>query len=790
MDQFRKSEVMPLNERDYDLATRTILGEAADQGPMGMAGVAHVIMNRARGGDTSPSSVVLAPGQFEPWMTRRRELLSYSPQSPLYQQAARIFDGVVSGEIPDPTAGATHFFSPAGQRHFGRADPAWSRTQKTAQIGGHKFYAPEGRVPPAMEFSPVTQDDVDETSKIFGLKPGAAPAAASPDAKPASSDAPVQDVSPDEINATAKEFGLGSAPVSKPAADEQPITGTVPVKSGGLGFQGQVLEGMPIIGPLVQKAAAATVAALPGGKPYEENLAAIKQGNEAYATEHPVASTVGNVVGGGMLAGPAAGTTAGAVALGLPNATRMGATVGGRLYGAAAAQAGIGAADAALRGENPITGAEVGAAGGAGGVLAGHWLGNAVSYLQKELGRVPGALAGVNRIGREWLSNALVNETDQSLAAARGRMGPEGFLADVNPNTTELAAGIANRPEPPASSAVGEAYRTRDAGQRAVIDKSLDTAFGPKVDIEQFRHMITEERARVADPLYEQFRSMEVPSTEGLQKVVARADKAGAIDEAKYLAGVSGKPLNLETPTPQTYDLVKRGLDSKIEAAYAGGNKTRAATLLDLKHELIDEVGKTPAGQVWNQARGEFADRSALLDQTHAGQDTFLGARSGLSVDELREELRGFSRPELAARIVGARNAADEVMGGTLNGDTTLRNKFLAPNNRAKLEMLIGKDKAKDLVSTLEQQQFLSGQAKYVNPRAGSPTAPRTAAINALEAPPLQPWNPNIAQPLSFIPPSGSTHYGQAQSLRVAGSRPTPMHDSKLCQRCCRKAAI
>ena len=165
--------------------------------------------------------------------------------------------------------------------------------------------------------------------------------------------------------------------------------------------------------------------------------------------------------------------TAGALALGLPNATDPGATVGGRLYGAIASQAGIGATDAALRGENPATGAMVGGAGGGLGVLAGHTVGNIVSSLSKTLAKTPGALTNINAIGREWLANALSNETEGSIAAARARMGPQGFLADINPQTIELAAGIANRAEPPASAAVGEASWVRDAAQRQTIDKAL-----------------------------------------------------------------------------------------------------------------------------------------------------------------------------------------------------------------------------------------------------------------------------------------------------------------------------
>lgn len=538
-----------------------------------------------------------------------------------------------------------------------------------------------------------------------------------------------------------KSLGVTARPGTSPEIGEKPITGTVRVPSGG-DFASSIISGMPIVGPLLDRATAAT------------DIAGTEGANQQYAKDNPIKSTIGNLIGGGLVTMPLAGTGLGAAALGL-----RGSTLGARVYSGLAGGAAIGGTDAALRGENPLTGAGVGGVLGAAGPLAGHAIGNIVEGLSNTLRRAPAALANVNTIGRGWLANALTNETDASIQAARDRVGPQGFLADINPATTELAAGIANRPEPPASSAVGEAYRIRDAGQRATINTALDNAFGPRANIEQFRDMITENRSEVSDPLYRQWRSMEVPSTPALERLTPRLRNVGAFEEAEFLSHATGRPLNHnfpegETPTPETWDLVKRGLDSQIERAFTAGNRTRATALIGLRNELITEIGRTPAGQVWNQARRAFAERSQLLDQVAAGQDTFLGSRSGLTVDQLRHELQGLSQPELAARIMGARSAADEVMGATANGDTTLRNKFLAPNNQEKLRLLIGRNQAQALHDTLEQQQYLSGQARYVNPRAGSPTAPRNAAINALEAPPLPEWNPNLTQPLSFIPPS------------------------------------
>jgi N-acetylmuramoyl-L-alanine amidase len=123
---------------------RTVIGEAADEPKEGQAGVAHVIMNRmidGSWGDT-PSKIVLAPGQFEPWMTRRKSLLGIPRDSQIYQKTGDIVDGVVEGKIPDPTNGATYFLAPKiVMGRYGRL-PDWASGKPLAKRGGHNFYHP------------------------------------------------------------------------------------------------------------------------------------------------------------------------------------------------------------------------------------------------------------------------------------------------------------------------------------------------------------------------------------------------------------------------------------------------------------------------------------------------------------------------------------------------------------------------------------------------------------------------------------------------------------------------
>jgi Cell Wall Hydrolase len=138
-------------ERDYLI--RTIAFEASGESEEGKAAVAHVILNRKRTGrwGDSVKAVVTHPWQFEPWMTKRREIEQLSRTDPRYQSAERIVNAVLNGATPDPTAGATHFLNPEIVRgRLGGSLPAWARGEGQP-IGKHTFYSPEGKAAPGTD---------------------------------------------------------------------------------------------------------------------------------------------------------------------------------------------------------------------------------------------------------------------------------------------------------------------------------------------------------------------------------------------------------------------------------------------------------------------------------------------------------------------------------------------------------------------------------------------------------------------------------------------------------------
>lgn len=796
----RKYQMTP---EERDLLTRTLIGEAGDQGDDGMAAVAHVVMNRLRSGrhGSDVSGVVLAPRQFEPWQTRPRELMAIDPKSKPYQRAAAVVDRVAGGDLEDPTGGATHFLDEGiVRRRRGGRLPDWA-DGSGQRIGDHTFYAPEGRVrasqyaaatgvadspfdevlpgsprggPRVAQAGSVSPDDVAETLRAAGI---GAPSASSATPRLQLPPPPTSDDLAETARQAGIDIGRAAAPVPKPPGLPPPGPETKPRLRKELQAEAErvateqmnpvtagVNETM-LVGPAAT-AAASAVRARPGREPsvpgatfgdrYRNSEAVLNEAHRLYAERNPGTTLAAGLVGNTAMTGLGAMTTPGRIALGLE-----GPNVWSRIVTGGAGGGALGMGDAAARGENPISGLQVGAGMGVAAPIAGELFRGAGGMASRAWGPGAGPLKNVSPIAVDKLTGALEGETPGSIAEARRRMGPAGFLGDLNTGMTDIAGGLADIPGPQ-KQLVREAYRTRAAAQPARIDAALTAATGqPHADIESFKQFTMEARKAAADPLYEQWRSMEVHPTDELIKLLPRLEKAGAFNMAEELAGISGHKMDKSFfvagpkknfPTAESWDYAKRGLDRRIDQAYSAGDKTLARELINLKHDLINEIEKTDAGHVWKQARQEFASRSAILDQIERGRDTFLGGRSGTSVDELRHELKGIEGPELAARLQGLRSAADQVMGDTLRGDTTLRNKMLAPNNQEKMRLLLGDEKAGKLIDTMKQEKFLGEQRDNIV--GGSQTTPKKERINALMPGHGAAWNPNIAEPLSWIPPS------------------------------------
>lgn len=543
------------------------------------------------------------------------------------------------------------------------------------------------------------------------------------------------------------------------------------------GFNNRMVSDIPVVGPLFDKATAAAGAAVQPlvsadarkksfGQRYDENLAFQELKNKVYEEQHPVASVVADVAGSGMLLGPLAETKLGARLMGL-----RGNSLGAKVYQGAAGMGALEAADQGIKGNNPLSQGVFGPvplamAGGAAGPIAGEAISAGGNALTNWLPRTTGSLAGVNSVGRNMLVNALEGETPASIAQAKQRFGSSGMLADVNNATTDIAGGLADIPGPH-KEVLREAYRQRAAGQADRIEQSLNKNTVPYHNVAMLTRALEEARSTGADPLYNQFRTMQIHPTDEIKALLPRLESAGAFNKAEELSGISGRPINRnfftggpqkEFPTAETWDYVKRGLDRRIGDALdkTKPDKDLARELLNLKSDMMAAIDKTPAGQVYRQARETYAEPSELLHQIQEGKKTF--SRS-TDKEELAYELNNLSGPELAARVQGARKAIQDMLESSVRGDTTARNTLLARSNREKLEMLFGQKRADRLVADLEAE--VHGKEQVQNVIGGSQTTPKKERVNALTPAPGEMGyfaNLNLTKPTSFIPEWMSPH--------------------------------
>lgn len=120
----------------------TIRAEAEGEPLEGLHGVGWVIRSRFEkkffGWKNGIAAICLMPKQFSCWNDdyRRRLTGLFDLDNTLYEYVAL---GIMSGQIPDPTNDADHYFADY------ITPPAWADESKfTVQIGRHKFYRLRG----------------------------------------------------------------------------------------------------------------------------------------------------------------------------------------------------------------------------------------------------------------------------------------------------------------------------------------------------------------------------------------------------------------------------------------------------------------------------------------------------------------------------------------------------------------------------------------------------------------------------------------------------------------------
>jgi cell wall hydrolase len=106
---------------DIEVVARTVYGEARGEPPEGRLAVAYSIVNRLASGrwyaGRRLAETVLIRDQYSCWNSDkgddadRRALVAVADDDPVLEACREAVHDALSGEVPDPTGGATHYES-------------------------------------------------------------------------------------------------------------------------------------------------------------------------------------------------------------------------------------------------------------------------------------------------------------------------------------------------------------------------------------------------------------------------------------------------------------------------------------------------------------------------------------------------------------------------------------------------------------------------------------------------------------------------------------------------------
>lgn len=564
-------------------------------------------------------------------------------------------------------------------------------------------------------------------------------------------------LSPDEQNATVDEIAqsLGHQPSDS--------------GQGGLNADNIVrsaAQGIPIVGGLADKFAAGMDAltqpvlgrgsdASTLGQRYAQNVSAEQAHSRAFDTQHPIASTAANIaggvagIGGAIKAVPALGS-----AMGFGSGSLLGNVAKG-----AATNAAIGGADAAVRGQDPISGAEWGAGFGAAGPIVGRAIGGIA-------GKFSAPVSTADRIAINKVAAPFTREgvtTPEGVIAKLNDIGPEAMLVDAHPDLTQMGGAIASSPGD--GQQILRSALTDRAGTAADrISGTVNDVMGKPVDLSKVADEISTTASRQVKPLYAEAYKSPVQMTPELQQVLDTPSGIQAMNRAKTLALNSPNsqqstmfaPKQAAAPLPEWAQsvmdkggpgadnlkaalqksgvisssqgsvdvrglhLIRQAFDDMIERASSPVTSAGKNSLGALKANRAVIGGALKQVEPMAQADAIFADKARVQRAMADGLDIF---KNSQSPEDIAAALSKMSEAERQGFIQGGRVAVRNAMGTARNDAAAARSMFSKEFNKEKLALLVGNDGADTVLKRIGAEQAYNASTQRIT--ANSETASR-----------------------------------------------------------------
>lgn len=547
-----------------------------------------------------------------------------------------------------------------------------------------------------------------------------------------------------QLQADGKTFEVDAPDMETAAASLHAHTGTAPSMAEGIGRG--LARGVPIVGGALNKLEAATNATLApvvdpllpesfeklSGKTWKERYSQAldiqQKKDKSFQQEHPIADAVAEVAGGVASTGAAAMTGPGAQLLGLTGRTLPQMMTRGAISGTA-----VNAADAGVRGENPLT---AGAVGGAVGAVAppvgrlvnatvGQPIANAFRGARDPAAEAERRVAG--SIDRDIRNNdrgltlqemttaraegqpaALIDaggETTRALARSAANTSPEGrstlnrLIDDRFETQTPRLAGWLQRtfhfPDTEAQQeAIQNVARTvnraayarahAQPGAQAMWDEGFEQMMQAPVMQEAARGATTTGANRAATAGFTPVRRpFEFHDTDSLTpRYTQRMDDQGRVVR----------------PNLEFWDHVKRNLDDKINSLQRSGENSAARDAQELRTALVRHLDDLVPE--YANARAGAARFFGAEDALEAGQN-FVGASQRFGLPEARRNLARMSPVERQLFQDGYVSRLVQTIEKTGDRRTVLNKIMASPAARQEINAALGPQRAAEVEARL-----------------------------------------------------------------------------------------
>lgn len=351
----------------------------------------------------------------------------------------------------------------------------------------------------------------------------------------------------------------------------------------------------------------------------------------------------------------------------------------------------------------------------------------------KDIAKMAGGVAGgfigslpVPKLGaRARADQVIIDALTPDAQTKLNKLGPQAFLFEGNPTTTQVAQGVAQRPGP-ASETLRKAVTNRHEAAPVRLNQDVRSNFGPPVAPQRVDVRISNAQ-KALSPEYQQ-------ALKGTGKVDLNPIIKSLDDDIGKLAGAPKKTLEevrrfffdekrLKDTTGELLS-IRQAIDD-LAPKLSGQNN--AERLLTNYRKMVDgTLGKVAPDVKLVDAK--FQQLARQRDALQKGGNILAVGKEAVRPSQLTQDMSKMSPQEKVALRLGARGEIDRVMGTSVFDVNALRNTVKSEGkwNHDKLSQIFGKAEADKVIGAVDRE--VAFRAAYDRLVANSQTAPRLLA--------------------------------------------------------------